>query len=141
MLCVDSHCLQGVCSQCHDPLRSQNLASGTTYINSSKIHFEHCSGKALCTSVGDSHQCVWCCFLAMLNARDRKFISSSSEATGITKSSGTAVLTSLYVHCSHLSGLQALGFLSPCCFRSFSEVVSALLVHFGLWNEMPEVAG
>lgn len=44
LLCVDSHWLQGVCSQCQDPLRSQNLALGTTFINSSKIHFQLCLG-------------------------------------------------------------------------------------------------
>lgn len=114
LLCVDSHWLQGDCSQCQDPLRSQNLALGTTYTNLSKIHFELCLGKALCTSVGDSHQCVWCCFLGILDAGERKFINSSSEATWITKSSGTAFLTSHYVYCSHLSGLQTLGFLSAC---------------------------
>lgn len=65
LLCVDSWWLQGVCSQCTYPLSSQNLASGTTYIITAKISFELCLGKALCTSVGDSHQCVWCCFLAI----------------------------------------------------------------------------
>lgn len=108
-----------------------------------KIHFELCLGKALCTSVGDGHHCVWCCFLAVLDAGERKFINSSSEATRITKSSGTAFLTSCYVHCFHLSGLQTLGFLSVCHpapVMSFSEVISVLSVHFGLWNEMPGTA-
>lgn len=54
-LCTDSHWLQGVCSQCQDSLRSQNLALGTTNINSSKINFALCLGKALCTSVGDAN--------------------------------------------------------------------------------------
>lgn len=107
--CVDSYWLQGACSQCQDPLTSQNLASGTTYINLSKINFEVCLGKALCSPVGDSHQCVWCCFLSILGEGERKFI--NSETTWITKCSGTTFLTSHHVYCSPL---QTLGFLSAC---------------------------
>lgn len=53
LLCVDSHWLQGVCSQCQDPLRSQNPASGTTYINSAK--------NSLWALFGESpvHLCGW----------------------------------------------------------------------------------
>lgn len=114
----------------------------TTCINSSKIHFEFCLGKALCTSVGDSHQSVWCCFLAILDVGERKFVSSSSEATWITKCSGISHKSL----CLLLPPLRVADFgvpisVSPCPFMSFSEVISVLSVHFGLWNKMPGTAG
>ena len=144
-LCVDSHWLQGVCSQRKNPLSSQNLASGTRYIITGKICFELCLGKALCTSVGDSHQCVWCCFLAILDAEGRKIsINFSFEATGIIRGTSSAFLTSHYAHRCHLLRLQAFGSQSVCHpapFMSFGEVIPVLWVHFGLQSEMPGTVG
>lgn len=127
LLLVDSHRLQGVCSQHKDPFSSQNLASGIMYvIITAKICFELCSGKALCTSVGDSHQCVCCCFLAIPDAGGRKIsINSSFEATQIIRTTGNAFPPS----CSCLLRLQTFGSQSVSCpalFRSFGEAIPVL---------------
>lgn len=49
------------------------------------------------------------------------------KATWSTKSSGIAFLTSHYVYCSHLSGLQTLGFLSVCHSALLWALVKQLL--------------
>lgn len=129
LLCVDSHWLRGACS----------------YIITAKLRFEPCLGKAPCTPAGDSHQRVWGCFLALLNAGGRKIgINSSFEATWIVRGTSSAFLTSCSTHRSRLLRLEALGSRSLCCpapFMSFSEVIPVLCVHFGLRSEMPGTAG
>lgn len=151
LLSMDSHWLQGVCSQRKDPFSRQNLASGTMPIITAKIHFEQCLGKALHTPVGDSHQCVWCCFLAILDAEGWNIsINSSLEAARAIKSTGSMFLTGRCVHCSHLLRLQTFGSQSVCCparggreahFMSFGEVLHVLCMHFGLHSEMPGTVG
>lgn len=116
LLSVNSHWIQGVSPQPKDPFCSRNLVSGITYIFTIKICFELCLQKHVCTSVGDSHQCVWCCFLFILNAVGRKIsINSSFEVTWVTRSTSSAFLTSCYVHRSHLLRLKTFGSRSACC--------------------------
>lgn len=108
-------------------------------LSQQKICSELCLGKALCTSVGDSHQCVWCCFLAILDAGGRKIsIKSSFEATQIKLQGhrSAKLLPSLKV-----ADFWAWSVICPALFRRFSEVIPVPWVHFGLWSEVPGTVG
>lgn len=131
---MDSHGLQGVCSQQTDTFSSQNLASSTAHVITAEIHVELCLGKALRTSLPDS---------LVLLPKSSQCSSSPFEALRVVRSTGSTFFTSCCTKLSYHRRLQAAGSWLLCCtapFVSLGEVVPMLCVLLGLWSEMSGAA-